>query len=374
MNDPAFVPDAPPRTASAPVFVATFAMVLVATVLLLFVDLAVARVDRRESGAHAATEYDAGVALLTAGRPADAVDHFGTAVSIERGNVNYSLALGQAMLEAGRTADAEKTIKALLDRAENDGAVNLTMAHVMLRENRLEDANAYFHRAIFGRWGADSTQQRTQARFELIDLLARTGATRELLAELLPFEAAPPDSVALRRRLGRLFILAGAPARATTMFRELLRLDPHDGDAYEGLGEAALALGNFRTARGHFVEAARLEPGDTRIAGRLAVTDTVLSLDPTARDISSADRLSRSRIVLARTLAAVARCGQPPDAASADSARVLLSPAAKESADALSDAMLASAVDLWTARSVSCVPGVRDDDEVVRFIQRRIAQ
>ena len=95
-------------------------------------------------------------------------------------------------------------MKALLDRAENDGAVNLTMAHVMMREGRVADAKAYFHRAIFGRWGADSIVRRTQARFELIDLLSRRGAPGELLAELLPLDATSPDSIALRRRLGHL--------------------------------------------------------------------------------------------------------------------------------------------------------------------------
>jgi predicted Zn-dependent protease len=265
-----------PRTASTSAFVATFAVILIATALLLSLDLLLARIDRRESDAHAANEYSDGLALLASGRPGEAADMFEAAAAIDRGNVSYGLALGEALLEEGRISDAEATLKPLLDRAENDGAVNLTMAHVMLRENKIQEVKAYLHRAIFGRWGADSLARRTQARFELIDLLARSGSPRELLAELLPLEETSPDSTALRRRLGHLFILAGSPARAAAIFREMVRRDASDADAYAGLGEAALALGNLRTARADLAEASRLRPDDANIAHKLATADTVL--------------------------------------------------------------------------------------------------
>ena len=246
------------RVANASVFMGTIAGIVVLIGLLLTFDVFLAHLDHRASAARADTEYQSGLAALRAGRPSDAADHFGTAVSIDRSNVNYALALGEAMLQEGRTTDAEATLRALLARAENDGAVNLTMAHVMLREARTEDAKAYLHRAIFGRWGADSVERRNQARFELIDLLAARGAPRELLAELLPFEDVSPDSVALRRRLGKLFILAGSPVRAAAMFRDVLKRDPTDAEAYAGLGETAIAAGNLRTARADLTEAARL--------------------------------------------------------------------------------------------------------------------
>ena len=192
------------RVANASIFMGTIAGIVVLIGLLLSFDLFLAHLDQRESATRAASEYQSGVSALRAGRPSDAADHFGAAVGIERSNVNYALALGEAMLQEGRTADAEATLRTLLERAENDGAVNLTMAHVMVREARTEDAKAYLHRAIFGRWGADSIERRNQARFELIDLLAKRGTPRELLAELLPLEEVSPDSVALRLRLGKL--------------------------------------------------------------------------------------------------------------------------------------------------------------------------
>jgi tetratricopeptide (TPR) repeat protein len=258
-----------------------------------------------------------------------------------------------------------------LERAENDGAVNLTMAHVFERENRNEEAKAYFHRAVFGRWGADSLARRRQSRFELIDLLSRLGASRELLAELLPFEETPVDSVALRDRLGHLFILAGSPARAANMFREVLRRDPGDADAYAGMGEAALALGNFRTARADLAEAARLHPDDAQIARRLAVADTVLALDPTARTISSQERYARSRALLVRTLSVIEACQQPRGAL-ADSAQGMLARAPiARGPEALGETMMSQAVDVWAARPASCT-AVKNDD-ALRLVHDRLA-
>jgi predicted Zn-dependent protease len=361
-----------PRTASTSAFVATFAVILIATALLLSLDLLLARIDRRESDAHAANEYSDGLALLASGRPGEAADMFEAAAAIDRGNVSYGLALGEALLEEGRISDAEATLKPLLDRAENDGAVNLTMAHVMLRENKIQEVKAYLHRAIFGRWGADSLARRTQARFELIDLLARSGSPRELLAELLPLEETSPDSTALRRRLGHLFILAGSPARAAAIFREMVRRDASDADAYAGLGEAALALGNLRTARADLAEASRLRPDDANIAHKLATADTVLSLDPTARDIDSRERYARSRALLARTVSSVGACAQPASAL-ADSARSLLSAApSARGEESAAKTMVAVATDLWAARPPTCTAAA--SDSVLRLVQIHLAQ
>ncbi|HEY5062924.1 MAG TPA: tetratricopeptide repeat protein, partial [Gemmatimonadaceae bacterium] len=379
MSEPGLPAVAPPRlatpvsTASVPIFLATFAIVVAAIALFLGLDLFLARVDRQESRGHAADEYAAGRTLLAAGKPRDAAERFGAAVAIDRQNVNYSLALGEAMLEEGRTADAEATIKALLDRAENDGAVNLTMAHVMAREDRYDDAQAYYHRAIFGQWGADSLARRTQARFELIDVLARRGSQAELLAELLPFDATSPDSIALRSRLGRLFILAGAPARAATMFREVLRRQPRDAGAWAGMGDAALALRTFQTARADLVEALRLRPHDPGITRSLALADTVLAIDPIARDIGVHEQYLRSKTLLARTLATLASCFQTGPSATSDSARTLLAttPAA-QGEKALANTMLSRASDLYAARPASCAAVKRDD--ALRLVQNRLVQ
>jgi len=360
----------PMPTASGATFVGTFALMVAAIGALLVLDLSLARIDRRESSAHAANLYAEGVSLLANHRAADAEDRFAAAVAIERTNTTYALALAEAKLEEGELADAEATLRTLLERAENDGAVNLVMARTLLRSGRTEEAKQFYHRAIFGRWGADSSVRRREARFELIALLAARGSRPELLAELLPLEDTPPDSVSLRERLGALFIAAGSPARAANAFREVLRRDPQNADAFAGIGDADMALGSFRAARANFTEALRLRPGDPAFAARLASVDSVLSLDPTIRGIGIAERVARSRALLERTLAAIMLCGQVASPL-ADSARTMLGASIGNSRpEAAVDSMVELASSLWSAKPPAC----ETTDTALRLLHARLAQ
>ena len=369
MTDNAFDSTSMP-SASAPVFVATLAVLFAAIAALLSFDLFLARIDRRESVAHAANEYREGAALLRQHKPAEAADRFALAVATDRSNVQYALALGEATLEEARYAEAEAILRALLERSENDGAANLVMAHVMLREGRSEEAKAYFHRAVFGRWGADSVTRRRDARFELIDLLARRGATSELLAELLPLEDVSPDSVALRERLGKLFITAGSPARAANMFREVLRRDRENADAFAGMGDAALALGNVVTARADFAAAVRLRPTDDRLVQRLAIADTVIAIDPTASGLTLAERKTRSRSILLRTLRAVVACGEADSALIASATMAISGATVAARRAATEDTMRDLATALWSARPASCAIA----DEPLRVLHVRLSR
>ncbi|MEO6525205.1 MAG: tetratricopeptide repeat protein [Gemmatimonadaceae bacterium] len=314
-------------SASAPEFVATFAAILVLIVILLFVDTWLARVDRDESRAHAASLYAEGRQLLAAHQTAESRDRFASAFAIERTNFSYELGLAEATLADGHPTDAERTLQSVLDRAESDGAANLLMARVLVREGRPEEATSFYHRAIYGRWRSDSLTRRMQTRFELIELLARRHSQAELLAELLPIQDVSRDSLALRMRLGHLFIQAGSPARGADIFRMVLREASGDAAAYAGMGEAALALGNFRTARADLEAAARRRPGDTAIANRLMLADTTLALDPTQPRLGDREREARARRVLAISLDLHLRCAgsaSSPRNALVDSARSAL--------------------------------------------------
>src|SRR4051812_41792615 len=84
---------APVPTASAATFIGTFALMAAVIAGLLFFDLFLARIDRRESAAHAANLYAEGIVLLRQHRAGDAEDRFATAASIDRSNTSYALAL-----------------------------------------------------------------------------------------------------------------------------------------------------------------------------------------------------------------------------------------------------------------------------------------
>ena len=313
---------------------------------------------------------------MAARQPREAADRFASAQALERSNVRYGVALAEALLDDGRANEAEVQLRSVMARAETDGAANLTMARIMRRRGRPDDAISFYHRAIYGTWSTEPARQALRVRLELIDLLASRGATGALLAELLPLQDTDPDSVALRRRLGHLFVLAGSPERALPIFRELLKRDADDGDAYAGMGEAALLLGNFRTARADLRLAARFPGGGSRVASLLQVADTVLALDPSARGIGRAERNERARVVLQLTMDATAACGHGAATRQlADSARLLLGTGSRseivrdaEEADLLLDI----ASELWSRRDSSCRIGRSPTMSALQLLQKKL--
>lgn len=365
-------PTAP--SASTSVFVATFASLLALIFGFLFLDVALARVDRNESTMHAAHLYQEGKALLAAGDPHEASDRFASALAIEHTNITYALGLAQSMMDAGRSDDAEQTLVSALDRAANDGAVNLLMARLLERTGRPGEATVYYHRAIFGRWGADSTQRKTGTRFELVESLARRKDGGAMLAELLPLQATLPDSPAIRRRLAHLFLQAGSPRRAMDILRDFIRRDPKDADAYAGMAEAALALGNFATAQADFAQAAILQPNNAVIASRQALADTVLILDPQARRLNEGERSIRAQALLARAVAERERClGASYTGPLADSARshMVPLPASPTATPERTDAMTELAASIASTRPPKCAASFAPD-EVLFTVMRSL--
>ena len=66
------------------VFVGTFALIGLAIVLFLALDLSLAQIDRTESATRAASAYQEGLALLAQHDPVKAIDRFSSAVAIDR--------------------------------------------------------------------------------------------------------------------------------------------------------------------------------------------------------------------------------------------------------------------------------------------------
>lgn len=352
-------------------FVATIAGLLLLIVALLLLDTMLAAIDARESRVHAHNLYEEGRALLASHQAHEASDRFASAVAMERTNTSYSLGLAESMLADHRPDEAERTLDALLDRAENDGSVNLVKARMLAAQNRGSDAIVYYHRAIYGRWGADSARRRTAARFELVELLANRRDESAMLSELLPLEAKYPDSVEIRRRLAHLFVRAGAPSRGADIFREFLHANPRDADAYAGMGEAALALGNFSTARADLSQAARLRPTDNALAAQLALADSVVALNPILRGLSAEDRFTRARSLLARAVLEVSRCAGPAGApiALADSAQVALTATVRPRAQRdAAERLTELAGDVWSQRPAQCVAGVVPDQPLAMLL------
>jgi tetratricopeptide (TPR) repeat protein len=376
MKTPVVQP-APIPAASVSEFIATFAVVLAVIVALFLFDTALARVDIRGRKSYAAREFRTGEQLLAQAKTEQAIEHLRTASMLDDDNSGYATALAQAILADGRPRDAEQLLLPLLERNPTDGAANLAMARVLAQEGRIEEAKSYYHRAIYGVWPGGAHENRTEARFELIDLLARTNARQELLAELLPIQDDSANTPAQRMKIAHLFVVAGSPSRAVAIFRELLRRNKPDADAYVGLAEAALSLGDFATARADLIAAQKLTPDDsTKYQGRIALADSVIALDPTQLGLSQPEQYRRARNLVQMTLKSARSClaAQAPQVGVAlDSASAfLVSPAPSDGRASSIQQALSVAQSLWGLQRTRCAAA--PPDGVLALIQNRIAQ
>jgi len=378
MSDPVQQPPGPPPTASTSEFLLTFAVILVTILLLLGFDTGLARIDKRANSASALEEYKRGQSFFIAGKLDQAIDHYRAAATLDRDHSVYTVALAQAILAQGRPSVAEQLLLPVLERDANDGPANLELARVLVQEGRPDEAKSYYHRAIFGMWqGPDAERNRTAGRYELIDLLAQSGDKQDLLSELLPLQDEAQNDSA-RRKVAHLFVVAGSPERASSMYRTILRQNPRDAEAYIGLADATLAMGNFNTARDHLDAALKVAPDDSVIKKRIALTDTVIAMDPGQRGLAIDEQLRRSKALVQRTITAARKCldvSSPEVAAALDSVtRSLVASAANVPRAQAIEENLSIAGTIWRMRGTRCSTEQKPDEEALRLIQEKIAQ
>jgi len=362
----------------------TVAIIVIVAGGLAAADKFLARVESAETRNTAERAYKAGSRLLAQGKAGDAVDFLSNAHELERQNPDYELQLISALTASGQTAAAEPILADILQREPNDGRADLAAARLMSREGNEADTEAYYHRAIYGEWPKDPGARRVAARMEFIDLLARKNKKQELLAELISLDAESPASREIRKRLADLFLLAGSPGRAEKVYEALVREDPKDIDAYQGLGESQLEQGEYRAAHETFLRAFLREPNNTSIRAHLLTLNTVTGLDPMLRQLTSAEKYRRSIRILEMARAALDQCvakNAPPGSApgSAENSDLL------KMADAMTggkapehvtnegaEEVLSLAEKLWHAATAAC-ENTSSDRNALALIMKKLS-
>src|ERR1700728_617926 len=339
-------------------------------------DMFLEEAEQAELADQAQRAYLQGSRLSQAGKAEEAIDLLRRAHALERKNLTYELQLITALTAAGKTSEAEPLMNEVLDAGRNDGAANLVAARLRLKEGKLVDAEAYYHRAIYGQWPQDAAAHRMAARLELIDLLVAKNQKEDLLAELLPLEEEARNNPTIQLRLARLFLIAGSPSRAADVYRALIRQQPENAQAHEGLGEAELELGDYGAAHAAFKTAFAQMPNDPMLRSKLQLASTLALLDPTPRWLPSAEKYQRSLRILEWAQQDLEKCIQKqPTGASGEQQNLL-----ERAEDAMdhakpaqitnesSERVLSLAEKIWQARLSACGPATAPDEEALRLI------
>jgi len=358
---------------------AVWAIIVVVGIGLAGIDQFLSRVDASETRSSARRAHTEGMEFLKQGKAPEAVDSLREAYAQDRGNLEYERDLVTALLAAAKTAEAEPMLTEILQRQPNDGQANLIAARVSVRKGQIREAEAYYHRAVYGEWPGNAPMQRDAARMELIDLMAAKNQKQELLAELISLEAESPADTAAQKRLAPLFLTAGSPARAAGTYAALIAKNPDDASAYEGLAESDLQEGQYAPARAALARASALRRDDPEIRARLATLDTVTQLDPTGRHLTSAEKYRRSILILQMARAALSQCGEPNSGQNQSQENQQLLKAAdnmiggKEPAHVTNEAaenVLSLAEQLWHAGTVC---SGKENQDALTLLMRKLA-
>ena len=251
---------------------------------------AVAANNRDMNRRDAAEWYRRGQEAIAAGRFDAAVDSFRRATVRDRDDRRYVLALARSLALSREDDAAHRVLLTLRESAPEDPDVNLQLARLAAARRDVTEAVRFYHNALYAPWPADRADAGRNVRIELIRFLLASGQETQALPELLALSADLPDDVVVRLEVAQLFATAGDHAHALDQYQRVLRLAPENGEALAGAGQAAFQLGEYPLARTYL---RRAPAGSEAATNARAVVDLVLSSDPLANRLGSAERRRR---------------------------------------------------------------------------------
>lgn len=210
-------------------------------------------------------QYNLGLALAQADRPADAEVAFRHTLALNPQHAYAHFELGKAALLAGRWPVAAESFAAALaaDQSFVDARVNL--ARALVRLQRTEQAIGHYRQALADELGA------VDIRLELAELLVAQGQERE--GETLLRAALQRDAGSVSGWFALANLLAGQqrfPA-AIEAYGAVLVREPGHHDARANLANCLLFTGRIDEAIAHYETVLRARPNDSAVRENLNV-------------------------------------------------------------------------------------------------------
>jgi tetratricopeptide (TPR) repeat protein len=234
--------------------------------------------------------FNRGVEDLQARRYDRAVTEFRSALLYSRDNYDYQLNLAEALIGVGQINEAYSYLVNLWEREPENGLVNLELARIAAQREQTEQAQRYYHNAIYAVWPGDQEVKRRETRLELIEYLLSINVTAQAQAELIALEENLGEDPSQQKRVGDLFLRAQDYEHALAAYRLSLKSDRHNESTLAGAGWAAFQLGRYPLAERYLQAAVAGNANDTQSSDLLKTTQLVLRTDPFRRQISAAER------------------------------------------------------------------------------------
>jgi tetratricopeptide (TPR) repeat protein len=208
------------------------------------------------------------------------------------------------LLRDRRDAEALAACDAALAAVPDYADAHLLRVEALLALRRFDEVTASCDAALArGRPSAELHALRGLARSGLRDF---PGAIEDDTRSL----ALRPGQPRVLRNRGWSYYFANAPDLAVRDFSESIRLDPSDGDAYNGRGSALVRLGRHREAVADAEEALRLGGGSAQVAYNAArvyaqaCSAAAAEVEKSGRDAAARARRYQDRAVALLTTAA----------------------------------------------------------------------
>jgi Flp pilus assembly protein TadD len=201
---------------------------------------------------YAEGENNTGHTLSALGRHAEALPHLRRAVALKPGYLQARNNLAGTLMALGRADEGLQTFRDILRDHPRDSGACFNLALALARSGRAAEALPHFEQAV------QTAPDNSKYILHLGTALMFSGRHAEAEAQYRRALELDPDSATARYTYGRALLNQRRAADAAVQLREAVRLDDTFAEAHQALAEALNALGRVQEAQYHIRAARRL--------------------------------------------------------------------------------------------------------------------
>jgi tetratricopeptide (TPR) repeat protein len=179
-----------------------------------------------------------GIALVEAGRSAEAINHFAEAVRLEPRNAAAHLNLCDTLVSLDRAGEALAPGEAAVEIEPRSAGAHAALARALAALGRTGEAISHYEEARRLQPAAHIAAGLAAAYQKLGNESASRGDFRAAITHYQQALSVDPDYVPARANLGNALLVSGRMEEAIAAYREVLRQNPGDARTQENLARA----------------------------------------------------------------------------------------------------------------------------------------